>query len=404
MDIATDLEAPADIVHATLSYDDSVPYEDQLPETTASLAERIGSTKVYLLSEASSKAARLGKKKHEDQVEEGAEDEMEIDHDPTIRANAILLNGPPISHLPTARLFEYAAHFDVHPLAMEWIDDTTCIFIFSSKAAARSAFYALRRPGGGGSSSSDSMELTAAQAIPISLWPPEDRIHQSLGVGQGLKGTIDIRWARVDDKKKRGAKNDSAFYKKHGLEAGKESAGFGVVPASVAAVAGSGTQGSLARRLGPVEDTLEERITMDGEEQPHELDDGVREWDRGKPGVKSGRKRQRDDIDEFLDDDEEKRNDDQEGASSPPSKMRSDYIAQDGRTVIGSKRPDRTIAPLPRRTRGGRGGDGDDENRASLRTRGRRRRGRDREPASEPLRKKTRQELDDELDAFLNKD
>jgi len=166
--------------------------------------------------------------------------------------------------------------------------------------------------------------------------------------------------------------------------------------------------------LGPVGDTLEERIALDGEEQPHESDDGVREWDRGKPGVKSARKRQRDDIDEFLDDDlrdEEKRNDDQEGASPPPSKMRSDYIAQDGRTVIGSvegKRPelkDRTIAPLPRRARGGRGGEGDDENRASsLRTRGRRRRGRDREPASEPLRKKTRQELDDELDAFLNKD
>ena len=48
-----------------LSYDDTVAYEEQLPteaerESAASLANRIGSSKVYLLSE-SSVATRVGK-------------------------------------------------------------------------------------------------------------------------------------------------------------------------------------------------------------------------------------------------------------------------------------------------------------------------------------------------------
>jgi hypothetical protein len=76
---------------------------------------------------------------------------------------------------------------------------------------------------------------------------------------------IHMRWARIDDMKKRGAKKDSAFYRKHGQEAGKDSAGFGIVPASVtvdtAAVEGGG---GLARRLAPAGDMLEERIMMDG--------------------------------------------------------------------------------------------------------------------------------------------
>lgn len=48
---------------AALSYDDSVAYEEQVPtdaERAASLAKRIGTSKVYLLSE-SSAVARAGK-------------------------------------------------------------------------------------------------------------------------------------------------------------------------------------------------------------------------------------------------------------------------------------------------------------------------------------------------------
>jgi hypothetical protein len=65
MDIASDANPHAE--YSTLSYDDTVPYEDQLPiqpsndddPSRTSLANRIGTTKVYLLSESS--IARVGK-------------------------------------------------------------------------------------------------------------------------------------------------------------------------------------------------------------------------------------------------------------------------------------------------------------------------------------------------------
>jgi hypothetical protein len=62
MDIASEAIPPAE--YSSLSYDDTVPYEDQLSPNDdepshASLANRIGSTKVYLLSESS--IARVGK-------------------------------------------------------------------------------------------------------------------------------------------------------------------------------------------------------------------------------------------------------------------------------------------------------------------------------------------------------
>ncbi|KAF8351052.1 hypothetical protein F5887DRAFT_1124985 [Amanita rubescens] len=315
-----------------LSYDDSVPYNEQV----SSLAERISSTKVYLLADASN----AKRKPAEDIHNGGGEDEMETDQGtyPLLRGNAILLQGPPIAHLPTARIFDYAAHFDIHPLGLEWVDDNTCIFVFPSKALATSAFLALQKPATT-SETPSTTTMTTSRPIPISLWPPEDRIHHSLGVGQGLRGTMHMRWARVDDKKKRGAKKDSAFYRKHGVDAGKEK---GVT-------------------------TLENRISSSP----------------------PGRKRKRggkDDIDEFLADDEEP-------ATEPPSKMRSDYIAQTGRIT----------ARLPKRPRAREGNWAEDEEAASRR-RGGRRRGRNRavETGGEPPRKKTREELDEELEAFLN--
>jgi len=127
----------------------------------------------------------------------------------------------------------------------------------------------------------------------------------------------------------------------------------------------------------------------------------VREWDLGKPGVEGattlenrisssspGRKRKRggkDDIDEFLGEDMN-----EEEPAEPPSKMRSDYIVQAGRVT----------ARLPKRTRGREGNWAEDE---ESRRRGGRRRGRNRViETSEPPRKKTREELDEELEAFLN--
>ncbi|KAK2461088.1 hypothetical protein APHAL10511_006895 [Amanita phalloides] len=58
-------------------------------------------------------------------------------------------------------------------------------------------------------------------------------------------------------------------------------------------------------------------------------------------------------VDEFLGDDLAK--EEENGDASPPSKMRSDYIAEDGRTVIGSADGaglvERIRPRLPRRTR-----------------------------------------------------
>ncbi len=72
MDIATDLPEPEQL-QATeiLSYDDTVAYEQQLPTTTEveagldprsnenPLANRIGNTKIYLLSETSAAARKV---------------------------------------------------------------------------------------------------------------------------------------------------------------------------------------------------------------------------------------------------------------------------------------------------------------------------------------------------------
>ncbi|KAF8632019.1 hypothetical protein AX17_004962 [Amanita inopinata Kibby_2008] len=515
-DFATDIAPTIPQTSAELSYDDTVPYEEQLPAQSpaedeghgasapSSLANRIGNTKVYLLSDASTAAARMGKRKHSDGGEEDAagevEDEMDMDKDPAYRRNAILLQGPPIAHLPTARLFEYAAHFDVHPLGLEWIDDITCIFVFKSKTAAGMAFRSLQRPMAGPSSSLEpgvrsmsapTADFITARPIPISLWPPEERIHHSLGVGQGLRGILRMRWAKMNDVKKRGAKKDSQFYQKHGLDAGKESAGYGVAPGST--LSGSAT---LARRLAAagMGVTLEERIEAGEEEMVEDrrgrTEESVREWDRGKPGARSASssKRKRDiieeedevimfthdvgqkkrkmktrmrgrareeEVEEFLDEDldadeeimeadvygggfgEEMENDDEDDVNrdrsrSPPSKMRSDYIADDGRTVIGAvngaRLVERIMAPLPRRARRDRGRDrgaraeGErlkerlwveddaDEMSGTSGGEGRRQRGGRRQArnqgtdavAGEPPRRKTRQELDEELDAFLN--
>ena len=151
-------------------------------------------------------------------------------------------------------------------------------------------------------------------------------------------------WARVD-KKKRGAKKDNAFYKKHGQEASKESAAFCVGLASVtvaAAAAEEGVGGGLARWLAPAGDMLEERIAMDGGDG-RAVPEGVGELE---PGSLSARKRKqrgrRDEADEFLGED---LNDEEPAAARSPSKMRSDCIAQDGRTAA------RTTARLPRSTR-----------------------------------------------------
>ncbi|KAG6879417.1 hypothetical protein C0992_002791 [Termitomyces sp. T32_za158] len=374
-----------DVVDAGLSYDDTTPYEEQVPThpsndpARASLANRIGSAKLYLLSETS--VARAGKRKHAVDEEEDVDEEM--DEDATHRGNALLLRGPPISHLPTARLFAYAKHFEAQPMGLEWVDDNTCVFVFSSKNSARIAYRHLQKSP---TEDPDDDGFVTAKSIPIALWPPEERIHSSLGKGEGLKGAVRMRWALTEDVKKKGARKESTFYKKHGRLAGKEVYGGEDVPAAA------------KRRRGEDGQELLQRARLD------------------------------DELDEFLREDEEA------SPASPPSKMRSDYISTNGRTLLErtsvlrlhaeSERlslADRLTAP---RARAGTMSDdevealgsrvwseklewGPSEARESRRGgRGdrRHRRGDERggdKPRYRP-RKMTQQELDDEIDAFLN--
>jgi hypothetical protein len=301
-------------------------------------------------------------------------------------------------------------------MGLEWVDDNTCVLVFESTKTAREAFSRLLKSA---SEAPDMEDLITAKPIPIALWPPEDRINQTLGKGQGLKGTIRMRWAKADDVKKKGAKNASQFYKRHGRTAGKELFNGRDLPPS-------------KRRRRDDDDG------KDDEQRKAELDDQ---------------------LDQFLAEDDDvftNEEDEPDIPASPPSKMRSDYIAKDGRTLLERTSlirvhpsidfPDlaaRLTAPLPRRARGGGNGAipensgersrsyntserlewGYDEGRRPFRGRNgrdsefggsdgrlrRRRRGHDEGEREKPERaggerrpRKTQQELDDELDAFLN--
>lgn len=310
------------------------------------------------------------------------------------------MTGPPIAHLPTARIFAYSTHFDAHPMGLEWIDDNTCVLVFESIKMAREGFSCLQKSA---SEAPDMDDLITARPIPMALWPPEERINQTLGKGQGLKGTIRMRWAKAEDVKKKGAKNESQFYKRHGRSAGKELFN--------------------GRDLPPPKRRRAD--SQDDERQKAELDD---------------------ELDQFLaeDDDEEmptKEDDESDVPASPPSKMRSDYIAKDGRTLLertslirlhsSNDFPDlasRLTAPLPRRARGANGVPENSSERSRFPTSGRlewgyddgrrsrrgrdfelfgrsdgqtRKRRREWERAGGERPRKTQQELDDELDAFL---
>ncbi|KAF5363983.1 hypothetical protein D9756_000945 [Leucocoprinus leucothites] len=350
MDVATDLTLPeshSDPGNA-LSYDDSVDYEHQIPTTAeedprSNLASRIGNTKIYLLSETSA-AARNAKRKYEDDDEiifdsakrvKAASEDNEVEmEEASYRANAILLQGSPISHLPTARLFAYAKHFDTTPLGLEWVNDQTCVFVYESNSLARTAFTLIQKSA---LEDPDPDDFVTAKPIPVALWPAEARINQTLGKSEGLKGVLKMRWAKHDDVKKRGAKKESEFYKRHGIEAGKELFNGRDLPP--------------AKR---VRNDDSEHVVLDQDLERRRLDT---------------------ELDQFLQDsdgDEPRTQEVDEAPASPPSKMRSDYIANDGRTLLdrftgpglfeSDRNPaerlglkDRPIMPLPRRARGGRG-------------------------------------------------
>lgn len=288
------------------------------------------------------------------------------------RPNAILFQGPPICHLPTGRLFAYATHFDAHPLAIEWISDNTFNFVFESKTAARNAQQHLQKSL---TEEIDEEGFVTAKSIPVTLWPPEQRINATLGKGEGLKGVIRMRWAKKDDVKKKGAKKQSDFYKKYGNTAGKEVVG-------------------------------DERNEAAGLKRQRRDDGEVDEVYR--------KSQLDDDLDAFLAEGDEEPT--HEEPPSPPSKMYSDYISSDGRTLLErtslirvhpADLASRITAPLPHRARekestlGSRLSSSPWENprrsrdaSASAESKGGRgRRG------NRP--KKSQQDLDDELENFL---
>ncbi|KZT20658.1 hypothetical protein NEOLEDRAFT_1140494 [Neolentinus lepideus HHB14362 ss-1] len=249
-------------------------------------------------------------------------------------------------------------------MGLEWIDDNTCVLVFESKAAARQGHNFLAKSP---TEEPDTDGFLTAKPIPITLWPPEERINKSLGKGEGLKGTVRMRWARHADVKKKGAKRESNFYKKHGARAGKE--GFFSPPPE------SGPPKKRRRDSEKGEDEL--RAELDN------------------------------DLDEFLAEDEPER------APSHPSKMRSERMVNEKRSLLERTSVmraqtvslvDRITKPLPRRRDGGGGTREWDRGKDSEVSLPRRRRSADRTRSErrERPQKKTQQELDDELDAFWN--
>ena len=270
-------------------------------------------------------------------------------------------------------------------MGLEWVDDTTCVLVFPAKSEAQTAFSLLQKTL---DETPDEEGFSTAKSIPMTFWPPEERISASLGKGEGLKGTIRMRWARNEDTKKKGARSESQFYKKPGVDAGKEVVGPRSLVAAIEEGDYEGRNSSKRRR-------------RDDEPIKAQLDD---------------------DIETFLREDSPE----EEPPLSPPSKMRSDYIGSDGRTLLERTsmiraHPEtlasRIMIELPRRAQGrDRDRDRDEGGRAPRAGRDGRRRTADREgpirrrrgggregrERTEPREKKSQQELDDELEAFLN--
>ncbi len=243
--------------------------------------------------------------------------------------------------------------------------------MFDSKKDARDGFRRLQKSLAEEASLEDS--TVTAKPIPIAIWPAEDRINATLGKSEGLKGILRMRWATLEDVKQRGARNQSKFYKKYGHSAGKT---FEEGPPPM-------------KRRRPENNSVSEaaeRAKLDEE------------------------------LDDFLAEDEDA------PPPSPPSRMRSDNIGTDGRTLLErtsvlrahpTTLESRLMAPLPRRARSHeRGGerawdegkffmDTDDRppERRPRGGRGNRDRARGKRA---PRPRVTQEDLDAELDAFLN--
>ncbi|KAH7103052.1 hypothetical protein BKA62DRAFT_742778 [Auriculariales sp. MPI-PUGE-AT-0066] len=264
-----------------------------------------------------------------------------MDEDDSHRPNALFVSGKPIANLPTQRIFAYAAHFDVVPLGLEWVDDTSCVLLFKSRAGARQALESLAK-----NADEDRLDGSReARSVPLSLWPMESRIHSVLGKSAGgADEPLRIRWAEISDVKKRGAHRASQFYKKHGETAGREVYVDGVLVLPPPRTDSEATSARPAQRRRIDSDT--QRAELDAE-----LDAFLNGEDTGK--------------EPFRDRDH-------------------DRSSRSGRTQVPIRRSSRSASPARR--------DGGDRN-----GRGRPRR----EERSERRPHKTQEQLDAELEEFL---
>lgn len=145
--------------------------------------------------------------------------------DGSLRPNAILLQGMPIASLPTSNIFAYVGHYDVKPIGLEWVDDTTCVLVFETRRAAVASYACLLKSS---EEKPDVFGLSAAQPIPPGTSPQKSKSGDDEAVvsESDLFGGIRMRWARMEDVKQKGAKGQSKFYQRHGEMAGKDGKGF----------------------------------------------------------------------------------------------------------------------------------------------------------------------------------
>ncbi|KIM19894.1 hypothetical protein M408DRAFT_331286 [Serendipita vermifera MAFF 305830] len=137
------------------------------------------------------------------------------------RDNAILFRGDPISKLPTQRIFKYVSLSTTPPLGLEWVDDTNVVLVWSSVAEAQNAFHSMREAGTLEMDEDDEGFLPA-RPMPETLAPMELRLEKALGKAVQEAGQMWMRWARPEDVKVKGGKSKSKFYERYGENAGKE--------------------------------------------------------------------------------------------------------------------------------------------------------------------------------------
>ncbi|EJU06469.1 hypothetical protein DACRYDRAFT_113170 [Dacryopinax primogenitus] len=219
-----------------LPYDDPtspVPVTDEMVKEADAL-EGIGSlrdrlappTKVYRVENSKTIRGNLGKLKGISGGEEPEPEEDEMDLELGHRPNALLLQGEPIAHLPTDQVFAYVATYAPTPTGLEWVDDTTCVVLFSSGTVARGAHrFLLVDPPAEGEAFSDPLELQKAQPVPKAAWPEKARAEGAEEIRAALRGVVFVRQAKIADIKQRGARGQSRFYSTYGTQAGKE--GYG---------------------------------------------------------------------------------------------------------------------------------------------------------------------------------